>query len=361
MSLLRTQGHEVDFLTANNKDVNEDRPLRSALGAIWSTRGAEVMRERIERFRPDVIHVHNTFPLLSPSILHAAQGQRVPVVLTLHNFRLMCVQAMFLREGGVCEDCLGGIPWRGVVRRCYRGSRTQSAVLATNLLVHRMLGTYRSTVSRFVALNEFCKGKFIQGGLPEARIFIKPNFVDADPIQECERSGGLFVGRLSPEKGLSTLRDAVALLSGVSIDVLGEGPERMTAEGAAGLRMLGSAPPEQVRAHMLRAAFLVMPSIWYENFPRTLVEAFGAGLPVLASRIGALAEIVKDGRTGLLFEPGSAEDLAAKIQWARMNQDAMRTMGRNARQEYETKYTPEVNYRQLVGIYRSALNENRGR
>ncbi|MEO8038335.1 MAG: glycosyltransferase [Betaproteobacteria bacterium] len=354
VALLRKHGHDVEFLVRSNADLDESRRVRSVSDAIWSSTSYRAINDAIRRFRPNVLHTHNTFPVLSPAVIHAAARNGVPVVQTLHNFRLMCVQAMFLRDGKVCEDCLGRIPWRGVVRKCYRGSLAASAALASSLVTHRVLGTYRHRVARFIALNAFCKEKFVEGGLPEERIAIKPNFVEVPTLRDEPRQRGLFVGRLSPEKGVATLAGAMGLLSEAQVDVLGEGPEQDRLRNIPRLTLLGSAGPQEVHARMSRAAYLVLPSIWYENFPRTLVEAYGAGLPVIASRIGALKEIVEEGRTGLLFEPGSASDLAGKMAWADANPGEMRRMGSNARQEYEQRYSPDINYRQLTAIYEAA-------
>lgn len=354
VALLRTRGHEVEFFSRSNDQVEESRPLAAATEAVWSVKAAEDLSAAIGRFAPDVMHVHNTFPILSPAIYYAANRLRVPVVQTLHNFRLFCLSATFLRDGRVCEDCLGRLPWRGVARACYRSSRAQSGVLATSLAIHRGLGTYRTRVSRYIALNEFCRGKFIEGGLPADRIVVKPNFVEATPPPEGPRHGALFVGRLSREKGTVTLRQAVEG-SGLEVDVVGDGPDRSDLQGIEGIRVHGAATADVVRGWMERAACLVMPSIWYENFPRTIVEAFAAGLPVIASRIGALAELVTHGQTGLFFEPGNSQSLREVLSWAAGHPADMARMGRGARLVYEASYTPEQNYRTLMEVYGQAI------
>jgi glycosyltransferase involved in cell wall biosynthesis len=310
-------------------------------------------------FNPDVIHVHNTFPLISPSFYWAAAKAKVPVVQTLHNFRLFCPQAVFLREGKVCEDCLGKVPWRGVVHGCYRDSKAQSAVLAGMVTAHRAIGTWRNKVTRYIALNEFCRQKFIQGGLPAERILVKPNFVDFAAQPEVSRNGFLFVGRLSVEKGIETLALAMKQVSHIELRVAGTGPESPLLDNIGALQMLGALSADEVRAQMNQSTALVLPSIWYENFPRVLVEALACSLPVIASRIGALAELIEDGVTGLLFEPGNATDLAAKINWAQQNPHKMREMGRNARNVYEAKYTANQNYHQLMAIYGEAINASK--
>lgn len=359
MDLLRRHGHAVEIYTRHNDDIGILSRASLARQTFWSSRTVEDVSKLIQAFRPDVIHAHNTFPLISPSLYWAAERAGVPVVQTLHNFRLMCLNALFLREGKVCEDCMGHLPWRGVARACYRGSRAASGVLAGMLTLHRGLGTYRNKVARYIALNEFCRGKFIEGGLPAERVVVKPNFVDFAAPQPAPRAGLLFVGRLSVEKGVATLAAAKALLPDAQLRVAGDGPEAALLDGMVGVARLGSLPGEAVRQEMSRAAALVVPSIWYENFPRTLVEAFACGLPVIASRIGALAELVRDGETGLLFEPGNPRDLADKMAWALAHPEQMAEMGRNARAQYETEFSAEVNYRRLMEIYAEVLAEQR--
>lgn len=359
IALLRTNGHAVETYFRSNEDVAGMSSPALAMQTLWSGRTPRDLTEIIHRFRPDVIHAHNTFPLISPALYWAAEKAGVPVVQTLHNFRLMCLNALFLREGRVCEDCLGHLPWRGVVRACYRESHAASAVLAGMLTLHRGLGTYRNKVARYIALNEFCRGKFIEGGLLAERVVVKPNFVDFAAPESAPRAGLLFVGRLSVEKGVATLARAMALLPDARLRVAGDGPEAALLNDAVGVTRLGNQPGEAVRQEMSRAAALVLPSIWYENFPRTIVEAFACGLPVIASRIGALADIVRDGETGLLFEPGNPHDLADKMAWVQAHPEQMAAMGRKARAQYEAEFSGEVNYRCLMEIYNGVLAERR--
>lgn len=354
--LLRSRGHAVQWLLRDNREIDESGRARLAAQTLWSPRTMRDLERAVRTFRPDVVHVHNTFPLLSPSLYWAAARAGVPVVQTLHNFRLSCVQAMLLRQGRVCEDCVGHVPWRGVLRRCYHDSAAQSAVLAGSLALHGALGTYRSKVTRYIALNRFCRDKFVAAGLPEERIVIKPNFVDIPHQPEGERSGGLFVGRLSAEKGIEVLLGALDGMPRYRLDVIGTGPEQARLEQHATVHALGWQEQESIHARMRRATYLVLPSIWYENFPRTLVEAFACGLPVIASRLGAMAELIEDGRTGLLFDPGSPAALAQKIEWAESHPWQMRQMGFNAREEYERHYTPELNYGRLMEIYGEAID-----
>jgi glycosyltransferase involved in cell wall biosynthesis len=352
--LLRSRGHDVRLYLRHNDELRTTAPAAAALGTAWSRRTAREVDRILDEFRPDVVHAHNTFPLVSPALHWQAAGRGVPVVQTLHNFRLLCIQAMLLRDGRVCEDCVGRSAWRGVAHRCYRRSFAASAVAACALSAHRLAGTYRRKVSRYVALTEFARRKFVDGGLPDDLLSVKPNFVDLGPPAPQPRAGGLFVGRLAPEKGIGILAAAAAHAGGLPCRVAGVGPEEARVRSCPGLEALGWRTPGDVVGLMRRAEFLVFPSLWYEGCPRTIIEAFACGLPVIASRLGALAELVRHEVTGLLFEPGSADDLARAIAWAKAHPAALAEMGRRAREEYEAKYTPERNYRSLLAIYDQA-------
>jgi glycosyltransferase involved in cell wall biosynthesis len=228
------------------------------------------------------------------------------------------------------------------------------------ITVHRALGTWSSKVDRYIALNDFCREQFIVGGLPRERICVKPNFVDVPPPGQAERRGFLFVGRLSKEKGVGTLAAASARLTASErVAVIGQGPESGLFDGVAGVELLGARDGNGVLDSMTKAAALIIPSIWYENFPRTLVESFACGLPVIASRLGALETLIDDGVNGLLFTAGDEVDLAAKMNWAAANPQAMAAMGREARRKYERLWTGDRNYDQLLGIYREAITSRK--
>lgn len=357
VALLREHGHEVEVFQRHNDALKSMSPAQAAMNTVWSTSSAVALTEVIARFRPDVVHFHNTFPLISPAAYWAVRTAGLPVIQTLHNFRLHCPQANYLRKGRVCEDCLGHLPWRCVLHGCYRGSKAQSAVLVGMLAVHRSLGSYRNKVTRYIALNEFCRSKFIAGGLPAERIVLKPNFVDFEEPPGVEREGFLFVGRLSSEKGIDAMLRAWAQMDSGSLTVAGTGPEAHLLEGQRNVTALGALANDAIRAEMLHARALVLPSICYDSFPRTLVEAFACALPVIASRLGPLAELVEDGVTGLLFTPGDAADLAEKLRWAQAHPEIMADMGRKARKKYETEFSARKNYDQLIEIYQDAIAE----
>ena len=355
VSLLRRQGQIVETYDRDSVDIGAMSKVAVTCNTFWSSRTTVDLRERIARFNPDLVHVHNSFPLISPSIFWAAAHNGVPVVQTLHNYRLLCPQGMFLREGKVCEDCLGKVPWRSVAHKCYHESAAQSAVVATMLSAHRIAGTYRRKVSRFIALSQFFKNKFVVGGFPADRISVKSNFVEAPAAREGPRGGALFVGRLSHEKGVTVMLDALTLLGTQRVNVIGAGPLQDAVDGHAQACSLGSQPRSEVLRYMQRAAYLVVPSIWDEG-PMTVIEAFASSLPVIASRSDAMQELIKDGLTGLLFESGNAAALAGAMRWANEHPEAMREMSANARAEYLRRYTPERNYQQLMSIYRAVLS-----
>lgn len=265
VELLRSHEHSVDLYQRDNDDIEEISSLRLLSDTFWSRRTVAELRSILVRERPDIVHVHNTFPLVSPSIYWVAEAARVPVVQTLHNFRLLCPQAMFLRDERICEDCLGRTPWRGVTRACYCGLTVKSAILAGMVTTHRALGTWSSKVTRFIALNSFCREKFVAGGLPAGKVVVKPNFVDFAPPAS-ERSDFLFVGRLSAGKGIRTLVDAAASVPVARILVAGDGPEAALLAPSDNIQRLGMLSPEVVREQMLRAKALVLPSIWYRTF-----------------------------------------------------------------------------------------------
>ena len=356
MAMLRQYGHEVEFYKRDNAELMHIDKASAAAQALWSTHTRRDIADLIERFRPDVIHAHNTMPLISPSLYWAAAKGQVPVVQTLHNFRLLCPQATLLREGKVCEDCVGKVPWRGVVHACYRGSVAQTAVLALTNTVHRAVGTWSDKVTRYIALTDFARAKFIAGGLPAERIRVKPNFVDLPAQPEGRRDGALFVGRLSEEKGIDTLLAAARLLpEGLRVRVVGDGPMAKRVAAEPGIEWLGAQVSEAVYALMRQAQVLLLPSICYDNFPRTLVEAYASSLPVMASDLGPLRDLVHNGRTGWLVPVGDAQAWASAITNVTARPADLRIMGREARRHYERELNPTSNYQRLMSIYEEAL------
>ena len=363
INLLRNRGHEVDLFEENNDGiVGWINAASTAIESVYSFQSARAVKHRIDSFQPDVVHVHNFFPRISPSVYYACSEKQVPVVQTLHNYRLLCPGATFLREGKICEDCLGkAIALPAVKHACYRSSKLATASVVNMLAIHRGLQTWHRKVTKFIALTEFARGKFIAGGLPSDRIAVKPNFVSLDQGIGTGTGGyALFAGRLSEEKGISILLEAWKKVSGRGhLKIVGDGPMApMVREAVAtvpGVEWLGLRSRSEVSRLMADAVFLVFPSICYESLSMSLIEAFSVGLPVIASNLRSMAELIKDGSTGKLFSSGSSDELAATINWALANPDELKSMHSNARREFELKYTAESNYAQLIGIYESAI------
>jgi glycosyltransferase involved in cell wall biosynthesis len=360
--LLEGAGHQVVVYRRSNKEIEGLtgwRHLRLSADTIWNERSRREFVTLLERERPDVVHVHNTFVVISPSIFSACHGAGVPVVQTVQNYRLFCPAATFFRDGRICEECLDHSLWRGVRHACYHHSHAATAVVALMIAVNRRRGTWPGKVDRIIAVTNFSRRKMVEAGLPEDQVVVKPNFVYPDPGEGFgSRDYALFVGRLSPEKRVNVLLDAWSKLAGqIPLLIAGGGPEREAleaqarADGLTQVRFLGQVPRPETLAAMQSARFLVFPSEWYEGFPVTICEAFACGTPVICSRLGAMEEVVEDRRTGLHFAAGDAAELAEKVTWAWNHRVEIREMGKAARREFEAKYTAEGNYPILMGIY----------
>jgi glycosyltransferase involved in cell wall biosynthesis len=365
-AMLERAGHQVHSYVRSNSEIDAYAGIkRLALvpKTIWATDARREFVRLLDREKPQVVHVHNTFVMISPAIYSACREAQVPVVQRLPNYRLFCPGATFFRDGRVCEECVQHSLWRSVRYACYRESRTTTAVVALMLKVHRGLQTWTRDVNAFVPLTEFGRSKYIEAGLPAEKLFVKPNFVYPDPGLGTGDGGyALSVGRLSPEKSVRTLvRAWNHLTMRVPLVIVGDGPERKELELQALRRdrsqvsFRGQLPRERTLMALKEARFLVFPSEWYEGFPVTIAEAFACGTPTVCSRLGAMQEIVEDGRTGLHFTPGDPEDLAQKVEWAWTHPERMREMGKEARREYEAKYTADENYRRLMEIYQRAM------
>lgn len=366
MELVERHGHTVDVLAVDNAEiVGFDAKVKAALGTVYSSASRKRLAARLQSFRPDIVHVFNFFPLLSPSIYYTCREVGVPVIQKISNFRLICPNALLLRDGHICEDCVGKtVPWPGILHGCYRGSRVGSAVVATMLATHRLLGTWGKLVDAYIARTRFGRDKLIEGGLPAGKIAIIPAFApDPGGVGGARGDFVLFAGRLSEEKGVATLLSAWDRLNGLPLrlKVVGDGPlrEEVARRSAKGrFEYLGPLSREKVQALMREAALLVFPSLCFEAFGMAIIEAFSVGLPVIASNVGSMASLVDDGRTGLHFRPGDAEDLATKIEWSAAHPEELAKMRRESRSEYLAKYTPERNYEMLMDLYDNVISSN---
>ncbi|HUJ71838.1 MAG TPA: glycosyltransferase family 4 protein [Verrucomicrobiae bacterium] len=365
-SMLEEHGHTVSLLESNNTDISGVLgELRAGIDTVYSRAGKRRVAAEIDRFRPDVMHVHNFILLFSPAVYFAAREKGVPVIQTLHNYRLACPKAVFFRDGHVCEDCLGRMPIPGIRHACYRESRTATAAIVAMLMVHRALGTWTDKVDAYIALTEFARSKLVAGGIPSEKLTVKPNFVHPSPaVGNGDGGFALFVGRLSEEKGVSTLLAAWKhLAKEIPLRIIGDGPlagiVRSAMQESKGIDWLGQVKRKQVTELMQHASLLIFPSICYEGFPMSFVEALAVGLPVVASNLGSMSSLIRHEETGLHFRAGDADDLVAQVRWARSHPEALQQMRRAAREEYEAKYTADRNHDMLLNIYQTAIQRAR--
>lgn len=366
--LLRDRGHRVVEYVEDNVRVAALGNWRAAIRTLWSAESYRSVSDLIRRERPDVTVVHNFFPLVSPSVYYASRRQGVPVIQVLRNYRLFCPAATFFRDGQPCELCLGRLlALPGIRHRCYRNRRSATAVVSLMSALHRACGTWRRQVDRYVALSEFARAMCVKGGLPVGAIHVHPNFVHPDPgIGAGDGGYLLYVGRLSPEKGLGTLLDAWRQVKpSTPLKVVGDGPQAATWQSRTrdwtGLEWLGRRSMAETLSLMGHAAALVFPSACYETFGRVAIEAYAKGTPVIASRLGALEELVEDGRTGFLFSHGDASALAGRLQsFLALPPDARAAMRIAARRRYETLYTADRHYEQLMGLLTAVISQAAG-
>lgn len=393
--MLRRAGHEVISYYVNNDEIQGCLSLiSSSLKTLWNFKTYSEFRKLIRKEQPDVVHCHNTFPLISPSIYWVCVKEKVPVVQTLHNYRLLCLNSQLFRHnegkaGVLCEKCIARtFKMPGIVRRCYRESLPGSLVVALMLCIHKYMGTWTRKVTTYISLTEFQKQKMVEGGIPEHKIAVKPNFLDsnlyADPSTKKSTEGvtadegyAVFVGRLSPEKGCRILIRAWEKLlekskndlGSFQLMIVGDGPELKQLQlqcsklsekyGRTGVCFLGKKPKQEVLQLIKGASFMVLPSLWYEGFPMTIVEAFHCSTCVIASALGSMNRIIRPNENGVLFEPGNAEDLASKIHGAIMRPEDSREMGRKAGLEFEELYSDIANFEVLMNIYQHSIKRQK--
>ncbi len=362
LKLLRDHGHDVHELVRNNEDPEAyslAQKTRLRLEVAMNRSGLREVRQILGDLRVDILHARNLFRMFSPSIHTAALRAGAATIQDLRFHRHFCLPGNLRRDGRNCEDCLGKVAWRGVFHACVQDSRLRSASAW-----HVQMQSWRAVpdVSAFIALSEDSRDLAIRGGLPPGRVFVRgnhlPDPLPAGPHAEL-RSGAVFVGRLVEHKGVRTLLRAWERLPlDVPLTIVGDGPARGSLENAARgrpIRFTGRVPHAQALEYMRQAVCLVMPAEWHEPFGRTTMEALACGTPVIASGHGTMAELVEDGRTGWLFEPGESDRLARAVAQAFGAPEECARRGREARKEYENRFTPEVSYGRLMDIYRRVL------
>lgn len=363
--LLRSHGHTVQVYERTNKEIKNMRivgKIQALYQIPWSKDTYRTIKKLIANFRPDVMHVHNYWFLLTPSIFAAAKEFSVATVLTLHNYRMICPGGQFLFKNKPCEMCLDGKPWRVVWRRCRGGSQLKSILMLYLYLASRKREFLSPWVDAYISLSNFARKKHIDAGLPGEKIYVKPNFME-DPIQSGEVSpcgkSAVFVGRISTEKGVRLLMEAwQGMKQPLTVVGGGSGLEKMKLLASKNIEFLGQRSGMEALQKIRDAEFLVFPSVCYEGFPLTILEAMALGRPVLASDLAPRREMVCDGETGLLFRAGDPKDLREKAMRLFSNSVLCAKMGKAGRERYLEKYTPEANYKMLMGIYRKAMSSS---
>lgn len=359
-TLLEQRGHEVVRFTLSNDQIEDMSRWEVARRTFWNRQVAAELRATIRRERPQLMHCTNVFPLISPAAYYVARREGVPVVQTLQNYRLICPAAVLMRDGRVCEDCVGKqIAWPAIRHKCYRDSRLGTACVAGMVTTHRWAGTWHRAVTRYVTATQFARQKFISAGFRPEQIRVKPNFVSPTPPPGRGEGGYYaFVGRLAPEKGIDALLAAWRSFDG-RLKILGDGPlaDRVAQFAAAHehVEWLGHQSGEAVQQIVADATALIVPSLWYEGLPKTVIEAFSVGTPMIASDLGAMAEVITPDETGLLFAPGDAERLRDRLEQIDRSPGLAQAMRSNVRRAFEQRYTAERNYEMLRAIYEEAV------
>jgi glycosyltransferase involved in cell wall biosynthesis len=361
LNMLRERGHDAELLQLDNDDIQGLlSQIQTAVNSVYSQKSYELLRASLREKKPDVVHVHNFFPKFSPSVYAACTDSGVPVVQTLHNFRIICPGALLFRDGHVCQDCVGRIvAWPAVLHGCYRQSRVGTAVVSAGIAFHHLRGTWKDSVTRYIALTEFSRDQFIAGGLPASKIIVKPNSVDDPGVGAHDQKFLLFAGRLTPEKGVRFLLDAVSRnLLPLPLKIVGTGPlsDEVAALSAAGkVHWLEQCSRAEVIRLMKAASCLLFPSLWFEGMPMVLVESFATGLPVIGSNLGSMSQLIKHEQTGLLFEPGNTQALVDSLNRLVSDEALLSKMQQNARSEYLEQFETEANACRLLQIYEQAI------
>jgi glycosyltransferase involved in cell wall biosynthesis len=359
--LLLANGHDVKIVEEDNHRISGLQSVVAGLCATWNPEGARRVKREAVSFAPDIVHFHNTFPLISPAAYYGVSKLGIPVVQTLHNYRLLCANAQLFREGVVCEKCIqrGSKAW-GIVHACYRNDRLASAAVSSMLAIHDVLGTWRKMVTGYIALTEFAKAKFVLGGLPEDRIHVKPNFIIPDPgFRPSSGEYAVYAGRLSEEKGVRLLLKAwEGLGCRYPLVMLGDGPLRSVVEGEVRrmpwIKYLGHVDPLMVLDVIRNAKVAVIPSQWFEGAaPRVLMEALAVGTPAIVANLGCMAEFIRDGENGLVCSSiNDVDEWRKRIVCAVRGNHIMEPLRIGARNTYLKYFAPNGNYAMLMEIYK---------
>lgn len=364
--LLQDHGDEVIAYRRSNQEIKQMSWGQQVLllGRLSYMRQSYLeMVQLIKRHRPDIAHFHNIFYMMSPSVYAACQDQKVPVVQSLHNFRPLCSNGLFFREGHPCEDCQTYTLWQGVKHRCFRQSYFKTAAMAWMLSRHQRARTWQTQIDGYITATNFTKDKYVEAGFPAEKFYLKPHFMHPAPEPTFEDKGyGLYIGRLSQEKGVEALLKMwQAQMNNFPLKIMGDGPlavslkAQLKAGNCKNIEMCGFVREQAYEKVMQQASFIIVPSLCYENFPRIVAEAFAFGKSVIVSRLGSLAEIIEEGQTGLLFNPHDLKDLAAKVEWMISHAQERQRMQHQAREFFDKYYSADVNYHELKSIYKKVM------
>lgn len=360
--MLEHHGHKVLLYTRHNDELNSFAgKINFFFSFLYSHKSYYEIKEMIIREKIDIVHMHNTFPLITTSAYRAAHDAGALVVQTLHNFRLICPGALYLRDKKVCEECNRYGFYAAIKHSCYRKSKLQTAMAVFAMLYGRKKHLYEE-VDAYIALTEFNKKKF-EKEFPACRgkTYVKPNFIDGEYNEQDgnvkSTDSFVFIGRLSEEKGIEVLLDAFRRLPNQKLDMIGAGPMEgqiknyLLSNHMENVILLGQMSRNDLMQHLATSKALIVPSIWYEGFPLTMIEAFSCGIPIIGSHLGNIAVVIDDMEDGLLFNPGDAGHLMAQIE--RLSKDAglYRHLKEGAKQKYLTQYTEKQNYECLLKIY----------
>ncbi len=367
--LLEKHGHQVELYTVSNDEINVGKAtskIRAGLETIWSRKSYKNFLEVLQEKKPDIIHVHNTFPMLSPSVYWAASKKNIPIVQTLHNYRLTCANALLMKDGKPCELCVGAkFPIEAIKNRCYRDSISATSAIVGMQMTNKMIGTYKNKVDGYITLTEFAKNIMVESGLPDRNLYVKPNFIP-DPIENIKYSKNeegikkiVFVGRITYEKGVDLLLDAWSKIdkNKYELVIVGDGPEKEKLQKKYGedeqVNWRGWLNREEVLQEISESNFIVMPSRWYEGFPMVIVESLALGTPAIVPNHAGFPEIINDNQEGYFFKPGEKESLELILEkGVNTNLDDLNKMKKNSRNRYLAHYTEEQNYSTLINIYR---------
>lgn len=368
-AMLKNKGHTVIEFIKTNRDIygfSFYGKIQTLNNMKWSKSIYHEMRQYLTKEKPDIVHVHNIFFVISPSVYYACAECNVPVVQTLHNYRMLCSCATFFRKNKICERCIHGNFGYSLLYGCWRNSRILNCFVVRMLRYHYKIGTFREKIDKYIAPTNFSKQKFIEGGIPVDKIVVKPNFVNDEYVfrKKTEISDYvLFVGRLSEEKGVWEL---VKAWKGIDfkLKIAGDGHLKnelvsFCVEHKINVEFLGYVQYVDLKRYLAKCLFLIFPSLCYETFGRVLVEAYAASVPVAASKLGVMPEIVLDGLTGILFNSYDINDMRMKIRYLLGDKKIVANMRERARAEYDDKYSSERNYKMLMKIYEDVIHKRK--